>query len=97
MRKSPVLKVSDHLKTFFWGGKYLTINTSWQKPRRGGRGLKKNMNLGARFQKLREGSYYQGGLNSQRGRGKLNSQRGLDSQGVPCFSANVLFLWQHCY
>ena len=95
MRKSPVLKVSDHLKTFFWGGKYLTINTPLAKAKEGG--AEKNMNLGARFQKLREGSYYQGGLNSQRGRGKLNSQRGLDSQGLPCFSANVLFLWQHCY
>ena len=49
----------------------------------GGGGLKKNMALGARFQKLRVEPYYQEGL---------DSQRGLDSRGLPCFSGNVLFL-----
>ena len=38
-----------------------------------------------------------GGLNSQRDRGELNSQRELDSGGLPCFSATMLLLWQHCY
>ena len=63
----------------------------------GKRGAEKNLALGARFQKLREGAYYQGRLNSQMDRGELNSQRGLDSRRLPCFSVNVLFLWQHCY
>ena len=40
------------------------------------------------------------GLNFQRGRGELNYQRGegggLDSWGIPCFSVNMLFLWQYC-
>ena len=31
------------------------------------------------------------------GLGELNSQRGLDSRRLSSFSANVLFLWQHCY
>ena len=64
----------------------------------GGAAEKKNMALGARFQKLRGETYYQWGLNSKRGRVELTSQKGgPDSQGLPCFSANVLFLWQHCY
>ena len=54
------------------------------------------MVLGARFQKLR-GGLLSGGLNSQGGRGTVNSQRGLDSPRLPCFSVNVLFMWQHCY
>ena len=61
-----------------------------------GRGAEKNTALGARFQKLREELYYQG-AESSKGQGELKSQRGLDSRGLPCFSANVLFLWQHCY
>ena len=44
--------------------------------------------LGAKFQKLR------GDLTSRR---VLNSQRELDSGGLPCFSATMLFLWQHFY
>ena len=58
------------------------------------------MALGARFQKLRGAPTIVGGwewLNSQRGRRELNSQSGLDSQGLPCFSENMLFMWQHCY
>ena len=51
-------------------------------------GAEKNMALGARFQKLR------GDLTI---RGELNPQRGLYSGGLLCFSANVLFLWEHCY
>ena len=43
------------------------------------------------------GPYCQGRLNSQRGRWELNSQRGLDSGGLLCFSAHVLFLQKHCY
>ena len=35
------------------------------------------------------------GLNSQRDR-ELNSQKDLDSGGLPCSSATMLFLWQHC-
>ena len=58
---------------------------------------KKNMALGARFQKLRRDLTIRRRLNSQRGRGELNSQRELDSGGRPCFSATMLFLWQHCY
>ena len=53
----------------------------------GGR-AEKEMALGARFQKLR------GDLTIRRG---LNSQRGLNSGGLPCFSATMSFLWQHCY
>ena len=53
-------------------------------------GLKNNMTLSARFQKLREKPYYQGGLNTQSGREELNSQRGLDYPGLPSFSANVI-------
>ena len=53
-----------------------------------GGGLKKNMALGARFQKLR------GDLTIRKG---LNSQRELDSGELPCFSETMLFLWQHCY
>ena len=37
------------------------------------------------------------GLNFQRGAGELNSQRELDSGGLQCFSATMLFLWQHYY
>ena len=37
------------------------------------------------------------GAEFSEGQGELNSQRRLDSRGLPCFSANVLFLWQHCY
>ena len=59
---------------------------TWQK---GGGAEKKNMGLGARFQKRRVEPYYQWGLNSKRGRGGLTSQRGPDSQGLPCFHANV--------
>ena len=59
---------------------------------KGGGGLKKKMALGARFQNLKGEPYYQWGLNSQRDMRELNSQRGLDSRGLPCFSANVLFL-----
>ena len=55
------------------------------------------MALGARFQKLRRDLTIRRRLNSQRGRGELNSQRELDSGGLPCFSATMLFLWQHCY
>ena len=44
------------------------------------------MALGARFQKLRRA------LNSQAGREELNFQTGLNSQGLPCFSANIIFL-----
>ena len=64
----------------------------WQKG-----GAEKKYGLG--FQKLsvRGALISGGGLNSKRGRVELNSQRGLDSQGLPCFSASVLFLWQHSY
>ena len=63
--------------------------------KRGGR-LKNNMVLGARFQKLRVFTIREG-PNTQMERGELNSQSGLDSWGLPGFSANVLFLWQQCY
>ena len=46
---------------------------------------------------LAKGGLKMEGLNSQMGSGKVNSQRGLDSRGLPCFCANVSFLWQHCY
>ena len=44
----------------------------------------------ARFQKL-------GGGGFSEGHWELNSQNELNSGGLPCFSGNVLFLWQHCY
>ena len=31
------------------------------------------------------------------GHWELNSQNELNSGGQPCFSGNVLFLWQHYY
>ena len=67
---------------------------------------KKNMALGNRFQKMRGsltiragggGEVVGGWLNSHRGRGELNFQRRLQPRGLPCFSANALFLWEHCY
>ena len=48
------------------------------------------MTLEARFQKLRGGQFSEG-----QGGGKFSE--GLDPGGLPCFSANVLFLWQYCY
>ena len=53
------------------------------------------MALGSRFKKLRGGAT--GGAEFSEGQGKLDSLRRLDCQGRPCFSANVLFLWQYCY
>ena len=71
------------------------MHPPWQK----GAGLKKIMALVARFQKLRGWGLLSqtGRLNFQKGRGELNFQRRLDSPSLPYFSANVLFLWQHCY
>ena len=54
------------------------------------------MVLGARFQKLR-GDLTIRGVGLSEWQGELNSQRRLDSGGLLCFSANVLFMWQHCY
>ena len=37
------------------------------------------------------------GAEFSEGQRELNSQMELDSQGLPCFLANLLFLWQHCH
>ena len=60
----------------------------------GGGGAEQHMALGASFQKPRGTLLLEAGwgLDSQRGRGELISQRGLDSGGLLCFSANMLFL-----
>ena len=61
-----------------------------------GGGLKIDMTLGARTQKLSL-AFLPGWSWMLRGAGELDSQRGLDSRGLPCFSANMLFPYQHCY
>ena len=53
--------------------------------------------LGTKFRKLRGDLTSTRVLNSQRGRAELNSQSELDSGGLLCFSATMLFLWQHFY
>ena len=55
--------------------------------------LKKNMALGARFQKLRTDLTIRRTLNSQRGRGELNSQRELDSGGRPCYFCDNIVIY----
>ena len=51
----------------------------------------KKYGLGGYISKAEEGAEF------SEGQQELNSQMELDSQGLPCFLANLLFLWQHCH
>ena len=63
-------------------------------PEGGGGGLEKWF-WGVRFQKLK-GDIYPEGFEYLEEQGGAKFSEG-DSGGLQCFSATMLFLWQHCY